>query len=153
MGVSVSTYLAVVFIGLFIVLGAVYTSSANAFERVQDARQAEGELATSVRDTAINVTSTERFNPDNGCGVNITVTNNGTTPLSVNDTDVLVDGRYQTGWRASATVDGDDGTDAWLPREALNASFTGFDSPPDRVRVVTETGVAVTGFPGGALAC
>jgi len=150
MGFSVSGSLAIVFIGLFIGIGGIYTVTSNMAEQVQDANQDQRHRFDSIQETAINVTSVDRLD---SCGIDLNVTNEGSTTLSVNRTDVLVDGEYQTGWRDAATVDGN-ATDVWLPNQTMAATFTdGIDTDPKRVKVVTDHGVAATGFPTGTTAC
>lgn len=154
MGFSVSTSFAVIFFGTLVAFGGVYTVTANSVEQVQDARHQQEQQLHSTQETAINVTSTELLGSGSGCGVDVTVTNNGSTTLSIEETDILVDGIYQSGWADAATVDGDSGTDIWLPGQALSVQLTdGIDTPPSRVKVVTGSGVAATAFPDGDVSC
>ena len=70
----------------------------------------------------------------------VRVNNTGSTALSVDETDALVDSDYRTDWRDNATVAGNATTDLWLPGEQLVFNLTG--DPGQRVKVVTEHGVA-----------
>jgi flagellar protein FlaF len=154
MGFSVSTSMAIVFLGTLVAFGGIYTATSNTVEQVQTTTDAEDERLYSTQKTAINVTTTELLGSDDGCGIDVTVTNNGSTTLSVAETDILVDGVYQTGWADAATVDGDGDTDIWLPGQALSVQLTaGIDTAPTRVKVVTGSGVAATAFPTGDVSC
>lgn len=143
MGFSVSTSLAVVVVGVFAVLGGVYTATTNTYERVQAANHDSQEGFDAAQETAINVTAAEVISGGSNCIVRVNVTNTGSTALSLDDTDVLIDGTYQSGWQGDATVDGDGTTNLWLPEDRLSLNVTDAPSPPSRAKVVTETGVAV----------
>jgi flagellar protein FlaF len=71
----------------------------------------------------------------------VTVTNNGTTALSVEDTSLLVDNEYEI--PNSTAVDGDGDTDVWAPDQSLVVTVD-IDPTPDRVKVVAENGVAAS---------
>jgi flagellar protein FlaF len=139
-GFSVSGTFAIVFAGIFIVGSMLYGTAANNAERLQDATHEQRQQLDAVADTAVNVTDVQLL--AGGCGVAVLVNNTGDSDLLVNDTDLLLDGTYQTGWEASAKVDGDASTDIWLPGEQLNASVDGLAAAPERVKVVTGPGVA-----------
>jgi flagellar protein FlaF len=64
--------------------------------------------------------------------------------LSVNDTDILIDGIYTEHTEmVTLEVDDDDATDLWLPGETLQANVS-VESRPARVKIVTGPGVAAT---------
>lgn len=156
MGFSVSTSFAVIALGTLAALGGVYAATTNGVERVQDATQAQQERIGTVHETAINISTADLLDLGlTGCGVELAVNNTGRTELSVNDTDLLVDGRYQTGWEDDATVDGDADTDVWLPGEQLSVNVTSglADDRPDRVKVVTGSGVAASRPVTGGILC
>ncbi|WP_246986132.1 flagellin [Halorientalis marina] len=143
MGFSVSSSFAVIAFGTFVAMTALYTATTNAAESRQDAVAEQREHREAVVETAIDITSTDVQTAP--CGIEVAVNNTGATELSVNGTDLLVDGEYRTGWEADATVDGDADTDVWLPGERLVVTVTdGIDTAPDRVKVVSESGVAAT---------
>lgn len=135
MGVSVSVSAAIVFVGLFISIGMVYPAVANGYESIEEARTdaADRELNTKNTDIAVaNATYS-------GGTLTVDVTNEGTTALGVEATDVLVDGQYRTSFDRRA-VDGDTETSVWLPGETLTVELSA-STAPDRVVVVTEGGV------------
>lgn len=145
MGFSVSASTAVIFAGLFLALGMFYPAMANSYERVQaaDANQADRALEQANTNIRLDDASTS------GGGSNsleVTLTNTGSTSLTISETDLLVDGTYIQRSELGTEVDTDSTTDLWLPGEALDVTYnpTGTFSP-DRVRVVTEHGVTVSG--------
>jgi flagellar protein FlaF len=137
-GFGVSGATAIVFLGLFIAAGTMFTTTATTFEQVDEARDDRQEQLLDRRNTAITVTSAVYNNTTST--LNLSVVNEGSTTLSVNGTTVLVDNEYTP--TASARVDGTAATDLWEPGEtmALNVST----AEPTRVKVVTEYGVAET---------
>ena len=137
MGFGVSGASTVIFLGLFLAAGTLYATTSQTAERLADARDDDSERLLDQRNTAINVTdAVHRANDDE---LNITVENRGTTTLSVNDTTVLADNEYVS--TANATVDGASGTDFWPPGTTLHLTLNR-SSAPERIKVVTETGVS-----------
>lgn len=140
MGFSVSATTAIVFIGLFISFGMFYSATWNGFEEVSDARSAATELTLDRQNTALAVTHAA-YDAGNDT-LNVTVVNDGSTTLSVTDTDLLVDNELQTAF-VKRTAGGDAETEIWLPGERLVLEVS-LASAPTRVKVVTAGGVAVT---------
>jgi flagellar protein FlaF len=140
MGFSVSGAAAIVFVGLFISLGAFYGATSNSFERVSEAQSDKTDRIVDTKNTAINVTLVR----EDGDRLIVHVNNTGATDLSINDTSYLVNNEYQTGWEPDARVAGDNSTDLWLPGDRLNITIR-YTDPPQRVKIATETGVSETG--------
>jgi len=139
MGFSVSGSTAILFIAMFVSFGVLYTASYNGFERVADAKGEGMDQMLTQRNTELNITDTSY----SGGNLTVTVNNTGSTSLSLNDTDVLVNGSYVTASDVEARdVDGDAGTSLWLPGETLTVKVN--VTSPARVKVVTNTGVADT---------
>lgn len=138
MGFSVSGASAIIFVGMFLSFGMVYTAASNGYEAVSEAQSAVHEDALAQKNTAIDVANVSYDAADDTLTVN--VSNTGSSSLSVDRTDLVVDNEYQT-TAASTTVEGDAETDLWLPGETLSFTLT-LTSSPTRVKVVTETGVA-----------
>jgi len=139
MGFSVSGSAALIFVAAFIGFGMFYSAAANSTEMVNDAREDRSDRQlertnTEIRITTVNYNATSNY-------LNVTVDNTGATELAVSDVDVLVDNSYQTGYRTA--VEGDAGTDLWLPRETLAINTT-VDTTPGAVKIVTGPGVAAT---------
>ena len=139
MGFGVSGSTAVIFLGVLIASGTLYTAAAGTAEQVSEARSAEGEELLDRRNTVINVASVTYNNSTDT--LNVTVTNNGTTTLSVEDTSFLVDNEYVR--PTTTAVDGNGATDVWAPDQALVVTVTA-DPTPDRVKAVAENGVAAS---------
>jgi flagellar protein FlaF len=146
MGFGVSGSTAVIFLGVLIASGTLYTTTAGTVERVTEARNAEGEELLDRRNTVIDVTAVV-YNTSSGT-LTLTVANDGTNTLSVEDTSLLVDNEYVR--PDSTAVDGDTATDVWAPDGRLefgvnvNATTLDASTPPDRVKVVAENGVAAS---------
>ena len=147
MGFGVSGSTAVIFLGVLIASGTLYTAAAGSAEQVSDARSAEGEELLDRRNTVIDVAEVV-YNTSSGT-LTLTVTNNGTTTLSVEDTSLLVDNAYVL--PNATAVDTDTDTDVWAPDQALVMTVDANTTPaldasttPDRVKVVAENGVAAS---------
>ncbi len=144
MGFSVSASTAVIFAGLFLALGMFYPAVANSYERVQaaDANQADRALEQANTDIQLDGTTINNI-PAGDNEVVVTLTNNGSTSLTVSETDLLINGTYIQRSELNTKVDGDTTTDLWLPGETLDITYD-TSGAVNRVRVVTEHGVAVS---------
>lgn len=144
---STSASLLIVFVGLFIALGSLYTVTANTTERLADAQTDARERQEAVTSTRVAVTDAT-WDTDADSLV-VAVQNTGETTLSVRATDTVVDGTYvPISAYETVTVDGQT-SDVWRPGERLVIEDTDplsrLDGVPDRVRFVTEHGVAGVG--------
>jgi len=144
MGFSVSGSAAILFIAAFVSVGILYSAAFNGYERVQDAEAVQDDRVLDRKNTAIEIASV-RYEPDPD-ELTVNVTNNGSTALSISETDLVSDGSYitQISYLPNFTsVNGDTETDLWLPGETYSLTVT--QSPkPDRVMIVTENGVTAT---------
>jgi flagellar protein FlaF len=138
MGFGVSGSMAIIFLGVLVATGTLFTTVSTTAEEVDEARDQRQEQLLDRRNTDISVTSAV-YNATSGT-LNLSVSNDGATTLSVNATTLLVDNRYEP--TAGATVDGVDSTDLWEPGETLRLNVS--TAEPTRVKVVTEGGVADT---------
>ena len=138
MGFSVSASAAIVFVGFVVAFTTLYPVAANGFERVTDARDDAADRALDQRNTAVELSNVSYENATDT--LTVEVTNTGATELSVAETDLLVDNTY---WTGNRSVDGDADTDVWLPGETLTITAGNVTLEPERVKVVTEHGVAV----------
>jgi flagellar protein FlaF len=141
MGFSVSGSAAIIFASLFIAFGMWYTASANSFERVTEAQQVRTDGVLETQNTGLEVAAAD-YNRSGEGDLVVVANNTGTAQLSVSDTDLLVDGRYARNWTASA-VEGNSGTDLWLAGEQVTVTVA-VETAPERVKVVTDTGVSDT---------
>ncbi|SDZ83854.1 flagellar protein FlaF [Haloplanus vescus] len=140
LGFSVSGSAAIIFVGLFLAFSTAYTASANGFERVSDATAAVDDQTLERQNTALNVT-TATYDAGNETLI-VDVVNEGSTSLSVNATDLVVDNTYRTDF-AVRSVDGDNSTSLWLPGERLHLEVS-MSTQPTRIKIVTGPGVAAT---------
>jgi flagellar protein FlaF len=150
MGFSVSGSAVIIFAGLFIAFGMWHSAVSDGFERVTDAQQdamdgslAEQNTAIEIENASYSETVLNATTGETAYIVAVNVTHTGATSLSLNGTDVLLDNDYRTDWEGDATVDGDAETDLWLPGEKLAVAFNE-SSQPNRVKLVTESGVSVS---------
>jgi len=140
MGFSVSGAAAILFATMFVTFGMWFTASSNSFEVVSEAEDAQSDTVLEAQNTAISVANVTYNNSTDL--LTVRVNNTGAAQLSVDATDLLVDGQYQTGWEGTATVAGKD-TRLWLSGETLTINVTTAPEP-GRVKVATENGVSVT---------
>ena len=138
MGFSVSGSAAIIFASMFIAFGMWYTASANSFEQVTEAQNDRADSVLEMSNSAVEINSTT-YSSGN---LTVEVNNTGAAQLSVSDTDLLVDGRYEGRWNESVVADDAD-TDLWLAGEQLTITVE-LPEQPDRVKIVTETGVSDT---------
>ena len=142
MGFSVSGSAAILFIAAFVSVGILYSAAYNGYEQVQDADDEHGERVLEQRNTVVNITSVS-YNVSGTDQLTVNVTNEGTTTLSVSETDLLVDGIYQSeDAYADWSVGGQSDTDFWVTGETL--SITVNVTGPSRVKIVTAPGVTAT---------
>lgn len=131
--------MAVLFVGVLIAISTAYPMMSAANERVQTAVDDRSDRSLSQRNSDIalwNVT----YN-DTTDALVLRVNNTGSRALSVTETDVLVDGAFSQGYATS--VGGDGSRTVWLPGETLRVELS-TSTRPDRVKVVTEFGIAET---------
>ncbi|ADQ67592.1 flagellar protein f [Halogeometricum borinquense DSM 11551] len=140
MGFGVSGSTAIIFLGVLIATGTLYTTVSDTTEMLNDAEDSNSEHLLERRNTGINVTSVTYSNNSGTYPMDIRVKNTGTLTLSANDTSVLVNNEYQQPSGSTRTVDGTSGTDIWAPNETLLIELT-VDNEPKRVKIVTENGV------------
>jgi len=146
MGFSVSGATVVLFLGIVISFGMAYATASNGLELVNDAYEDSTDDELARENTGVSV-GTAAANTESAT-LTVTVRNTGSTTLSVDDTDILIDGKYTslTNGNMDWDVDGETDTDLWLPGETLHVEYEYDDSDPDpdRVKVVTEPGVAAS---------
>lgn len=142
MGFSVSGSFAILVLASFIAFGMLYSAGANGVERVSEATTETYDDDLHRQNTAIEISEIEF----QGSQLDVNVTNNGTTALALNDTDLIVDNSYQRQEDLQRfRVVGQPDSELWLPGETL---FFRVDLPggdPQRVTVATKYGVAVSG--------
>ncbi|MFC7203970.1 fla cluster protein FlaF [Haloferax namakaokahaiae] len=141
MGFGVSGSTAIIFLGVLIATGTLYTATSNASENLLEAQDADAEQALERTNTEI-VISNATYNASGSDSLVVNITNTGATTLEVDETTLLVDNVY-TNTSGVTTVDGNQATNLWYPGEHLVMNVS-LGSAPGRVKVVTGTGVAAT---------
>ncbi|WP_158056505.1 fla cluster protein FlaF [Halorussus halophilus] len=142
MGFSVSGATVVIFLGIFISFGMAYTAANNGMERVNDAYEGSQGDALEQQNTALSIVSTSVGNAGGETYLTVEVNNTGSTTLSVDDTDILIEGVYRPHTEMETlNVSGNKDTNLWLPGETLQFN-TSVSTTTPRVKVVTESGVA-----------
>jgi flagellar protein FlaF len=148
MGFSVSGTYAQLFVGFLFSMGTLHASVSNSVEEVREAQRFQNDHISTLQRTSVNVTDVTVVDAGS-CDVNVTAKNTGETPLRVSHTDVLTDGTYEENIAERSRVDGNDDTDLWYPGQQLEIDLGELLSAPDRVKVVTGTGVSDTTEVGG----
>lgn len=145
MGFGVSGATAIIFLGVLVCTGTLYTATAGSAEQLTDAQHADNERLLEQRNTAIDIVSaTYAGNESTGYTVSVRIENTGATTLSVNDTSVLLNNGYVEPSQFDVVdVDGDESTDIWAPDQTLHLQTT-TDDQPETVKVVTAYGVSDT---------
>jgi flagellar protein FlaF len=145
---STAGSLLVIFVGLYLAFGSLYTATANTGERVDTARDLARETSTAVAETDLSVESAVWNDSSNESLTNLTVevTNVGDRSLRLSDLDTLVDGAYLSiDAYEQVDVDGRD-TDIWRPGERLflrdEDTIDDRGGSPSRVKIVSDVGVA-----------
>lgn len=157
MGFSVSGSFAIIVVASFIALGLFYPAVTNGIEKVDTANRDSHEHSLRQQNTAINITRAESLLDAPSSVLVIEVKNQGTTELTVHDTDIIVDDEYIThasieeNAGSSEDVEGDAETDLWLPGETYSIELSqtlidqfldGGNVTPQRVKIVSDPGVS-----------
>lgn len=140
MGFGVSGSFAIIVLASLIAFGTFYGAASNGAERIADAQQAVTDHRLDRINTEINVTAAN-YDAGNDT-LAMAIENTGSTTLSVNRTDVVVDNTYHSSFTVFA-VEGNGTTDLWLPGETLEVELT-ISPAPERIKIVAETGVAAS---------
>jgi flagellar protein FlaF len=144
MGFSVSGAAAIIFASMFVAFGVWFTASANSFDQVSDAQDQQTESLIESENTEITIVSAT-YNESGNELLRIDANNTGASQLSLSETDLLIDGEFVEGWQEnwSVNVNSNATTDLWLSGEQLSITRD-LTTAPDRVKIVTEYGVART---------
>ena len=144
MGFSVSGSVAIISIGVLVAFGVMFPAVVDSSHQVSEAQSTQSERILDQQNTEITIDNATY----DGTNLTVDVVNEGTVALDVGETDVIVDGHYVDFEPEETTVyqtlnksDGDATTGVWLSGEVLEVTIA-VDSPPERVKVVTETGVS-----------
>lgn len=117
MGISVSAGTAVILVGVFLMLGIVVPGTLNAHDRVTSATDVRDEIAFERAHTALSIDDVA----PTADGLRANVTNEGTTSLTLSETDVIVDNAHAS--VTNTSVSNDSETDLWLPGETAELTI------------------------------
>ena len=143
MGFSTSGATAIIFVGVLVAAGIAYPVFHSAQEERRTAIQDRDDRTLSMRNTAIAVDSWS-YNESGDNDFTMSVNNPGSTTLSVAETDLLVNGVYQTRDSYATSIGGSAERELWQPGETLHVTVANRTPEPDRVKLVTEHGIAET---------
>lgn len=145
MGFSVSGATVILFLGIVISFGMAYTAANNGAELINDAYEDSTDGELTRQNTDVRIASADAANQGDEWHLNVTVENTGSTALSVEDTDILIDGNYtpHTSDKMVVEVEDTNGTALWLPGERLRINAT-LAAEPERVKIVTGPGVSAS---------
>lgn len=142
MGFSVSGSAAIIFIGLIVAGGVAIPSIVGNVGSLAGAQGQQVDRGIDALNTDVEIQATT-YNATND-ELDLRVGNSGSTTLSVNKTSVLVDGAIPSTETITTDVEGNSGADLWLPGETVNATVENVEPTPERVKIVTENGIAET---------
>jgi len=138
MGFEVSGTFLIIFFGVLVAMGAIYTTYDSTADRVTEAHDARLSDSIAQAETEIEI-RLANWNSTSG-ELTIEIENTGTTQLTVDRTRVLLDGDPTApGDATERTIDGDSDTDLWGPGETLRLVY---GRNANRIRVVTEHGIS-----------
>jgi flagellar protein FlaF len=133
MGLSVSASAAIFFTTFLVIFGILFASFNDLNDSLSGAQTDEFSRYTDIKNTHIAITDVD---PAQGT---ISLINDGSVTISIDDMDVLVNGTPCTDLVVSTEVDGNMETNIWAPNEelvlTLSSNMTGA-----RVKVVTANG-------------
>lgn len=142
MGFSVSGSVAIISIGVLVAFGVMFPAVVDSSHQVSEAQSTQSERILDQQNTEITIDNATY----DGTNLTVDVVNEGAVALDVEETDVVVDGHYVTPdettvYQSLNKTGGEAATSVWLSGEVLEITV-GVDAQPDRVKVVTETGVS-----------
>lgn len=126
-----------------VMFGIVAGTARTAFDTagvIEDASFAADQWRRDALWTRVGNTSASWSNATHV--LTLSATNNGTVPVDTSELTLLVDGAVATGW----TLSGLGGSALWLPGETITLTLSQ-TTPPARVLLVTDRGVAQPVFP------
>lgn len=145
MGFSVSGATALILVALLVSFGAFYSASMGTFGEIRDAQVDQSDRNVDTINTDIEIGSA-KYNESGNNDLVIVANNTGASTLELNNTDLLIDGELNTSWRDTATINGTENANLWIPQYTLEITIDRDQSDPDpqRVKIVTEYSIAAT---------
>ncbi|MDR9430500.1 MAG: fla cluster protein FlaF [Natronomonas sp.] len=133
---------AIIFIGLLVATGIAVPPLIGSFGSLAGAQGQQVDRGIDALNTEFGVWRVTYDSTDDRLALELN--NTGSTTLSINETNVLLDGVIPTPQNVTTDIAGDGATDLWLPGETLDITVANVDTKPTRVKIVTENGVART---------
>ncbi len=140
MGFSVSGSAAIIFIGVIVAAGVAVPSIIGDVGSLAGAQGKQVDRGIDTLNTDIEIEAATYNATDDGLALR--AANVGSTSLSVNGTSVLLDGTIPSTEDVTTDVEGNEATGLWLSGETLNVTVGGVSPEPNRVKIVTENGIA-----------
>ncbi|ELY90418.1 flagellin [Natrialba hulunbeirensis JCM 10989] len=165
MGFSTSGAVLVILVGFLVAISVIVPTVFSVGAATGDAFAAQNDQLRDQQNTALSIDSFEYTGEDGESDADaiVVVTNDGSTSLSVDKTDLVANGHFYPtqGYDDETTIiDGEaerDDSDVWTPGTQLEIElsdggdangeleFTG-DEDEDSIRITTERGVAETAW-------
>ncbi|ELY93083.1 flagellin [Natrialba chahannaoensis JCM 10990] len=163
MGFSTSGAVLVILVGFLVAVSVIVPTVFSVGAATGDAFAAQNDQLRDQQNTALSIDTFEYIGDDDEHDALVVVTNDGSTSLSVDKTDLVVNGHFYPthGYDDETTIiDGDaerDESDVWAPGTQLEVElsdggdangeleFAG-DEDEDSIRMTTERGVAETAW-------
>lgn len=142
MGFSVSGSAAIIFVGVIVAAGIAVPPIVGSFGELSSSQSQQIDRGVDALNTDIDIESATY--DDENDELELELENTGSTSLAVADTSLLIDGEIPDVGNVTTAVDGDGSAELWRPGERLTITVSGVTQVPDRVKVVTENGIAET---------
>jgi len=136
MGMSVSIATAIIFIASLISFASVLSTLDGCQDTLMEAQRTNSEREVETLHTSIAISSIDRQNGT------VEVMNNGDVTLSLDEVNVLVNGRLSDELVSSMTVEGHDGSGLWMPGEVLSISID-MELEGAAISIVTANGTSI----------
>ncbi len=143
MGFSTSGATAIIFVGVLIAVGLAYPVVQTAHDNRMTAIDDRDDRMLDLRNADFALEEATYDAGDESGTLTVNATNTGSTTLSVPATDLLIDGQYTALSGDDTRVDGSVDRETWQPGEELSITVAA-DDHPDRIKLVTEHGLAIT---------
>ncbi len=130
MGFATSIAISIFFIAFMLIATVTYPAIFHSTTSIRDSINDKHELQMKELNTRINIISTIQI----GGNITITLSNEGSTVLHADRSDVLVDGNYTT---FSVSPNG-----FWLPGKNVVYTVNADAATNHRVKIITENGIS-----------
>ena len=132
MGFATSITVAIIFMAIIIMATISFPIMIQSYEKVQESRDDKHEIQMDQLNTAIDITNIVKSGDNNS--LVITVSNEGTTVLRGNKSNILIDGIYKT---YTVTPTG-----YWMPQKDAVFTVTADTSTNHVITITSENGIS-----------